>query len=196
MKDINRLESSRETQFKDAVLNAAEMRGMEIIAKAQRASVKTLQDAQEACRQADEASVWAAMARDTKRQENALTQAARQELLRYRAQVVDALFARVQDEVSAFVQGEGYAAWLAQKLSRRAGSFAKNTKLTVWLRPQDMGLQKAAQEALPGAKVLPDAGIRLGGAKVAGGRVLHNDTLDEALRAEREAFAKSGVLGL
>lgn len=196
MKDFNQLELKRETLFKDAVLNAAEMQGMEIIAQAQRESVKTLQEAQAACQQVDRGSVQATLERDSRRQESAVMQQARQGLLRHRSQLVDALFAQVEEKLAAFVDGKDYAAWLEKKLGQRTKGAADGAGLTVWLRPADMKLEKVVKKVLPGAQVQADADIRIGGVRVSDGYILYDDTLDDALRAEQEAFTKSGALGL
>ena len=196
MRDLDQIELRRETLFKDAVLNAAEMQGMEIIAQAQRESVKTLQAAQAACQQADHESVQTGLERDARRQESALMQDTRRDLLRHRTQLVDRLFAQVEEKLAAFANGKDYAAWLEKKVRQRTEGAADGAGLTVWLRPADMKLEKAVRKVLPGAQVQADADIRIGGVRVSDGYILYDDTLDDALQTEREAFTKSGYLKL
>lgn len=52
------------------------------------------------------------------------------------------------------------------------------------------------KKALPGCTVQADSSIRLGGLTATDGRTLYDDTLDLALRAEKESFYQTSGLNL
>ncbi|NLW78118.1 MAG: hypothetical protein GXY32_01730 [Ruminococcaceae bacterium] len=191
--DFNQVELQRETLFKDAVLNAAEDKAMEIIADAQKASAQMLEDAKHAGDAAGHEQMTANLQQNAEREHSAAMQSIKRELLQTRRQLVDELFAEVEQRLADFVAGKTYGAWLASSLKKHAGLDAGKDGIVVYLRPQDAG-DPAVLEALPGCRVEADASIRLGGARVSNGRVLFDDTIDAALEAEKTNFYQTSKL--
>jgi vacuolar-type H+-ATPase subunit E/Vma4 len=183
--------------FKDAVLSAAEARKVQMISTAQQESTRQLNEARRHCEEADPAQVNARYAGETRRRQSASTQAARKDLLARRAQLVDEMFGEIERRLSDFAQSEAYPAWLAARLAGYAAVLSKGDAgdIVVWLRKADAPHQTAAEKALPGCRVALNESIALGGAKIQAARRLYDETLDAALRREREQFYEnSGLL--
>lgn len=110
----------------------------------------------------------------------------RRKLLVYRRQLVNGLFAEAQEELELFTQTPAYEDYIVARL----GKYAEQAKdgCTVALRPSDEQCKAAIQKALPNCKFLSDGAIHAGGAKITIGRVRYDETLDEALIEERDAF--------
>lgn len=192
--DYNQIELQRETQFKDAVLNAAEDKAMQIIADAQQSSARLLEDAKKACEAAGHEQMTAHLQQEAEREHSATMQNARRELLNTRRELVDDLFAEVAQRLADFTTSKPYGPWLATSIQKRAALLPEGSAVTVYLRPQD-AQSEAVQKALPaGCQVQADSAIRLGGAKVAGGKVLYDDTIDAALEAEKTNFYQTSKL--
>ncbi len=190
MEDINQLELHRETLFKDAVLNAAETKGMEIIAEAQTKSAEELAKARKLGAHADHDAILARVSRETEKDYSLHAQQERRKLLSYRGELVDQLFSDVEKRLAAFTETKEYDAWLLSRAERHA----ELGPGVVWLaRGADIGrLEKAAKKA--GAGLEEDASIRLGGIRLRSGARLYDETFDAALRAERERFTiESGL---
>lgn len=185
--DYNQLELNRETLFKDAVLNAADSKSMDIIAEAQRKSNEVLAKAKLLCEEADHELISSALKRDGDREHSAALAEARRGLLARRQELVEELFGEVEARLADFAKSKDYPAWLAGK-AKKAAEGLKGDALTVHIRPADEGQAAALEKALPGCTLAPDASIVLGGVKVTDGKVQYDETLDEALRAEKERF--------
>lgn len=193
--DFNQIEMRRETIFKDAVLSAAEARSVEIISGAQQQAAKQLAEAQAACKLADHDAIAATLAMDTEREHSAAMQAARQDLLRHRVELVDGLFGEVEQRLATFAQGKDYEGWLVKKIKNEAKNAQKSDEYVVFVREDDIKHKDKLAKALPGARVEVDDTIRLGGAKLKAGRVMYDLTMDAMLEDERERFTQtSGLL--
>lgn len=121
-----------------------------------------------------------------RRKEAAARQDNLRKLLVYRKQLVNGLFAEAQEALAEFSASPAYAAYLEHTLAPHAEA-AKNG-CTVLLRAADEAHKPLLQKLLPKAAFSADPEIRYGGAKVIVGRVLYDETLDERLREQREAF--------
>lgn len=195
--DYNQLELERETMFKDAVLNAAESKSMEIISRAQEKSARIITEAKRKAGQKAEEIAHTKHGKDAERQVAVAQAEARQSLLFHRSVLVDEIFSDVKKELEAFAESAKYEKWLAGKIAAcaaKAGGGDAKEKAEVFLRPQDMKHKAAAEKALPGCVVTEDSSITIGGAKVRFGGVLYNETLDEAmLEAKEKFYAESGL---
>lgn len=109
----------------------------------------------------------------------------RKKLLVYRRQLVNGLFAEEQENLEAYTKTPQYEGYLVRKAAKHANA---GEGCIVRVRPADMIYAAALQKALPGCTVQPDAGIRVGGLKVVAGRVLYDETLDDAMREQRAQF--------
>lgn len=191
--DINQIELSRETIFKDAVLSQAEAKSMEIIAEAGKKRAEVLEEAYKLCERADYDTIKAHMAQENEREFATVAGEARRELLHHREKLVEELFGEVEQNLTAFTRDARYPAWVAARAVKHADMAAGGAALAVLVRPADVELLSAAlQKALPGCVVRPDEDILLGGCKVSDGRRLQDETLDDALRQARETFYFSG----
>ena len=184
-------DAQRSEMFEASVLKSASMEAQQIVqegekearqivAQARHSSVDTQLDAyRRAAKRA--AALEAAVAR----REN------RDRLLRYRTQLVNGLFAEAQEAALAFAQsGQAYAAFVQAALARHRDACAQGP-CRVLVRKADLdALAGAVKAALPGCKyeLCADAAIALGGAKLACGNVLFDETLDDRLASLREEF--------
>lgn len=189
--DFNAIEVRREGIFKDAVLNAAQSKGMAIIAEAQQKSSRELAQAKALCEEADHEFVARSLAREAEKEHSAALQAARAALLEQRAKLVDELFEDIRAALAEFAAGEEYPRWLAAKAEALAGFAKGGPAPTLHLRPADRRHGEALLKALPCASLAEDPAIVLGGLCLAVGNVRYNETLDAALAAERESFFKT-----
>ena len=184
-------DAQRSEMFEASVLKSASMEAQQIVQEgekearqiveqARHSSVDTQLDAyRRAAKRA--ATLEAAVAR----REN------RDRLLRYRTQLVNGLFAEAQEAALAFAQsGQAYAAFVQAALARHRDACAQGP-CRVLVRKADLdALAGAVKAALPGCKyeLCADAAIALGGAKLACGNVLFDETLDDRLASLREEF--------
>ena len=162
------------------IVQEGEKEARQIVEQARHSSVDTQLDAyRRAAKRA--AALEAAVAR----REN------RDRLLRYRTQLVNGLFAEAQEAALAFAQsGQAYAAFVQAALARHRDACAQGP-CRVLVRKADLdALAGAVKAALPGCKyeLCADAAIALGGAKLACGNVLFDETLDDRLASLREEF--------
>lgn len=192
---FTQIESKRETQFKDAVLNSAEAKSIQIITQAQQKSDQAITQAKLLCQEADHDILSASFKRGAARQQAEAAQQARRELLLHRSALVADMLTKVAERLADFTAGKSYGPWLQKRLALHAGQAGKGC--TVFLRPQDVDTYaELAKKALPGCQVQPDATIRLGGARINDGRVLYDETLDTRLADEEQAFYQSGALSI
>ena len=184
--DAQRSEMCEASVLKSAAMEAqqivqeGEKEARQIVEQARHSSVDTQLDAyRRAAKRA--AALEAAVAR----REN------RDRLLRYRTQLVNGLFAEAQEAALAFAQsGQAYAAFVQAALARHRDACAQGP-CRVLVRKADLdALAGAVKAALPGCKyeLCADAAIALGGAKLACGNVLFDETLDDRLASLREEF--------
>lgn len=194
MKDMN-ADVRKESLFKNSILSSAEAKSMSIIAEAEKKRQDELEAARAASIETDETIIAARVGRSFEKELSAEVQKARQDLLLYRAQLTDKLFAEVRGQLQSFAQSEGYLPWLAGKLEQYQPQNQAAT-LTVYLREADAAFAPRAQEILPGCRVETTTAIELGGAKISDGRRLYDETLEAGLKAEQEAFYAQNKLSL
>lgn len=111
----------------------------------------------------------------------------RKKLLVYRSQLVNGLFAEMEEALEEYAKTPAYAERVADTLARRAPEISG--KCTVRLRRADEALlTPVVKKALPAADIAVDSSIRLGGVKLETQHILYDETLDFAAAAERSAF--------
>ena len=99
------------------------------------------------------------------RQEN------RKKLLGYRGQLVNALFAELEENLAVYVDTPAYVDGVVKTMLCHQADVQPGC--VVQVRPQDLArLQPALEKALPGCQVQADREIRFGGAKLRTGRRL------------------------
>ena len=184
-------DAQRSEMFEASVLKSASMEAQQIVQEGEKEARQIVEQARhssvdtqlDAYRRA--AKRAAALAAAVARREN------RDRLLRYRTQLVNGLFAEAQEAALAFAQsGQAYAAFVQAALARHRDACAQGP-CRVLVRKADLdALAGAVKAALPGCKyeLCADAAIALGGAKLACGNVLFDETLDDRLASLREEF--------
>lgn len=184
-------DAQRSEMFEASVLKSASMEAQQIVQEGEKEARQIVEQARhssvdtqlDAYRRA--AKRAAALEAAVVRREN------RDRLLRYRTQLVNGLFAEAQEAALAFAQsGQAYAAFVQAALARHRDACAQGP-CRVLVRKADLdALAGAVKAALPGCKyeLCADAAIALGGAKLACGNVLFDETLDDRLASLREEF--------
>ena len=184
-------DAQRSEMFEASVLKSASMEAQQIVQEGEKEARQIVEQARhssvdtqlDAYRRA--AKRAAALEAAVARREN------RNRLLRYRTQLVNGLFAEAQEAALAFAQsGQAYAAFVQAALARHRDACAQGP-CRVLVRKADLdALAGAVKAALPGCKyeLCADAAIALGGAKLACGNVLFDETLDDRLASLREGF--------
>ena len=184
-------DAQRSEMFEASVLKSASMESQQIVQEGEKGARQIVEQARhssvdtqlDAYRRA--AKRAAALEAAVARREN------RDRLLRYRTQLVNGLFAEAQEAALAFAQsGQAYAAFVQAALARHRDACAQGP-CRVLVRKADLdALAGAVKAALPGCKyeLCADAAIALGGAKLACGNVLFDETLDDRLASLREEF--------
>ena len=99
---------------------------------------------------------------------------------------MNGLFAEAAENLTAFADGPDYKAYLERTLRPLADKVSGGC--TVLVREKDLALEPFFATLLPGAQCRADHTIRIGGAKVMAGRILYDETLDDALSAVRGDF--------
>ena len=184
-------DAQRSEMFEASVLKSASMEAQQIVQEGEKEARQIVEQARhssvdtqlDAYRRA--AKRAAALEAAVARREN------RNRLLRYRTQLVNGLFAEAQEAALAFAQsGQAYAAFVQAALARHRDACAQGP-CRVLVRKADLdALADAVEAALPGCKyeLCADTAIALGGAKLACGNVLFDETLDDRLASLREEF--------
>lgn len=186
--NYSQLELQRETIFKDAVIKGAEQKAKAIIKRAENDGKQQIKQAMLSCEEADHGLVTARLSQDTAKQMGALSHKARRDLLEYRAQLVEAVFAEIQADLLAFTQQAEYVQWLAAHLAPHKEFLQAAKKAVVYLRKEDMPLVPQLQQLLPGVSFEPDIAIHIGGCKASDGRRLYDETIDAAMKEEKQRF--------
>lgn len=124
----------------------------------------------------------------------------RRKLLVYRRQLVNALFAELEEGLQSYAQTDAYLADQAACMQKLAGQIAAGGApagpCVVYVRRDERDdVCAAARRIFPGCKVTPANDIRLGGVRVQVGNLLYDATLDYSDSAQRQAFlARCGLL--
>ena len=184
-------DAQRSEMFEASVLKSASMEAQQIVQEGEKEARQIVEQARhssvdtqlDAYRRA--AKRAAALEAAVARREN------RDRLLRYRTQLANGRSAEAQEAALAFAQsGQAYAAFVQAALARHRDACAQGP-CRVLVRKADLdALAGAVKAALPGCKyeLCADAAIALGGAKLACGNVLFDETLDDRLASLREEF--------
>lgn len=194
--DIKPLELKRETIFKDAVLSQAEASSMEVIAAAGRQRAEALEAAYAQCEAADPDMIAGRLAKEAERSYAAISGEAHRELLAWREGLVTELFTEVEARLAKFTASSAYEPWLLSKLAAHEDFTKGGEGITLQLREEDASFAPVLQKALSDAAIEYAADIRLGGVRIAGKRVLYDESLGSALQEQLQAFYESGELRL
>ena len=162
------------SEFEDSVIEAAKTQAQRIIDDARRQGDANFDKLMEGHRgdplipYREEAKNRLARKMASVKQDN------RKKLLVYRSQLVNGLFAEMEEALEEYTGTPAYAQRVADALARRAPEISG--KCTVRLRRADE------------ADIAVDGSIRLGGVKLETQHILYDETLDFAAAAERAAF--------
>lgn len=181
--------------FKEAVLSKAEAHGMHVIAEAGKKRAAALEQAYQQVARDATAGVEKRLRTEHDKELASLAGRAQRDLLLYRTELVDGMFARVEKQLADFAAGGGYAAWFAAKLQAHAANLDACEAAVLYVRPADAARGELFQMR-PGLRVEQDARIRLGGFLLACGNVLFDESFDAALDEARKAFYQGGALSL
>ena len=175
------------SEFEDSVIEAAKTQAQRIIDDARRQGDANFDKLMEGHRgdplipYREEAKNRLARKMASVKQDN------RKKLLVYRSQLVNGLFAEMEEALEEYTGTPAYAQRVADALARRAPEISG--KCTVRLRRADEALlAPVVKKALPSADIAVDGSIRLGGVKLETQHILYDETLDFAAAAERAAF--------
>ncbi len=187
---------SRGAAFKETVISKAEAKGMQLIAEAGTRRAEALEAAhKQAGSTATVADVQKQLRQQHERELAAASGKASRDLLIYRVRLVNEVFKKVEDGLAQFAAGKDYTKWMKTRLKSHETDIKNVDSATLFLRPADMAL--AGKLSAPAnVQAREDRSIALGGFRLQCGHVLFDETLDDAMEAEREAFHESGLLAL
>ena len=172
--------------FEASVMAAAERKARKIEAETQRLCAAARDELLAGVTSDAVAEHRSKVKADLRRAAAAARQDNRRRLLVYREQLVNGLFAEAAENLTAFADGPDYKAYLERTLRPLADKVSGGC--TVLVREKDLALEPLFATLLPGAQCRADHTIRIGGAKVMAGRILYDETLDDALSAVRGDF--------
>ena len=165
------------SEFEDSVIEAAKTQAQRIIDDARRQGDANFDKLMEGHRgdplipYREEAKNRLARKMASVKQDN------RKKLLVYRSQLVNGLFAEMEEALEEYTGTPAYAQRVADALARRAPEISG--KCTVRLRRADEALlAPVVKKALPSADIAVDGSIRLGGVKLETQHILYDETLD------------------
>ena len=184
-------DAQRSEMFEASVLKSASMEAQQIVQEGEKEARQIVEQARHSSVDTQLDAYRRAAKRAAAREAAVARRENRDRLLRYRTQLVNGLFAEAQEAALAFAQsGQAYAAFVQAALARHRDACAQGP-CRVLVRKADLdALAGAVTAALPGCKyeLCADAAIALGGAKLACGNVLFDETLDDRLASLREEF--------
>ncbi|MFQ7003019.1 MAG: hypothetical protein ACLRRT_04620 [Ruthenibacterium lactatiformans] len=173
------------SEFEDSVIEAAKTQAQRIIDDARRQGDANFDKLMEGHRgdplipYREEAKNRLARKMASVKQDN------RKKLLVYRSQLVNGLFAEMEEALEEYT---GHRLCPARG-GRWPGGTGNFRQCTVRLRRADEALlAPVVKKALPSADIAVDGSIRLGGVKLETQHILYDETLDFAAAAERAAF--------
>lgn len=121
---------------------------------------------------------------------------AREALLRKREELAVSVFDKAQEKLVVFSKTDGYPAFLLGEMQPIARAY-DHTQSTVYLAEKDMPLAGEIQKLLPGAAVLPDENMRIGGWKLfnTAAGICIDQSFESRLLSQKEWFlATSGLV--
>ncbi len=109
-------------------------------------------------------------------------------LLVYRKQLVNGLFAQCEESLLQFTASDKYTNFCIDKIKQHIKNSDKN--YTVLIKSGDDLLIENIKKMWPDVQTEVDDTIKIGGAKIRCGNILHNETLDRRLEDERVLFVQ------
>lgn len=189
-------ENERAAQFMQAIQRDAEKRRGEIIraidAETAAELEKAKQAAQEKAAQMAEYEKQRALEQTNRQLSRSVLEAGAQ-LARRRTQITDEVFAACEKQVTDFVAGADYPAYL-KKNAEGLLAMLRCDSAEFFARPQDLEL---AQAAVPqGCTVQADPTIRLGGLRARNGSTEADDTLDTRMANQKDWFLQNSGMSI
>ena len=122
--------------------------------------------------------------------------AERKKLLEHRRQIMDEVFARAEEEITAFALTPAYREWMQERLTEAAAFLpAEGTVYTVAVRDEPL-ISSLSSLCPSGSRMETADDIRLGGLRgensAAG--LIADDTLDSRLKLQRDEFVRTSGL--
>lgn len=122
--------------------------------------------------------------------------AERKKLLEHRRQIMDEVFARAEEEITAFALTPAYREWMQERLTEAAAFLpAEGTVYTVAVRDEPL-IAFLSSLCPSGSRMETADDIRLGGLRgenIAAG-LIADDTLDSRLKLQRDEFIRTSGL--
>ena len=122
--------------------------------------------------------------------------AERKKLLEHRRQIMDEVFARAEEEITAFALTPAYREWMQERLTEAAAFLpTEGTVYTVAVRDEPL-ISSLSSLCPSGSRMETADDIRLGGLRgensAAG--LIADDTLDSRLKLQRDEFVRTSGL--
>ena len=122
--------------------------------------------------------------------------AERKKLLEHRRQIMDEVFARAEEKITAFASTPAYREWMQERLTEAAAFLpAEGTVYTVAVRDEPL-IASLSSLCPSGSRMETADDIRLGGLRgensAAG--LIADDTLDSRLKLQRDEFIRTSGL--
>ena len=122
--------------------------------------------------------------------------AERKKLLEHRRQIMDEVFARAEEKITAFASTPAYREWMQERLTEAAAFLpAEGTVYTVAVRDEPL-IASLSSLCPSGSRMETADDIRLGGLRgensAAG--LIADDTLDSRLKLQRDEFVRTSGL--
>ncbi len=122
--------------------------------------------------------------------------AERKKLLEHRRQIMDEVFARAEEKITAFASTPAYREWMQERLTEAAAFLpAEGTVYTVAVRDEPL-IASLSSLCPSGSRMETADDIRLGGLRgenIAAG-LIADDTLDSRLKLQRDEFIRTSGL--
>ena len=140
----------------EAIVSAAELEAEHMREEAQREESEALAECRREAGESVEKRVAAAQAEARAKEEKRVVTASfdgRRELLRFREDCADEVFAAVRERIRQAAAGEGYGAMLRALLEKALAALPGAKSVTVYLRAEDMGQAGGLKAAFPGVEL-------------------------------------------
>ncbi len=112
-----------------------------------------------------------------------------------RREILDGVYASVEEKIAAFTSSEAYSDFLVKSAAATAENLDEST-IVFFLKPDDMKYAALLKDKHPNCTVEADSEIVLGGlkAKDGSGRISLNDTLDIRFEEQKKKFRQTSGL--
>lgn len=187
------LNAFTDNMFEESVLKSAQSQADSIIADANKQQQKELEKVK-----ADyPAESYDRIAAEYKQKDDQKLAAAelafRNELLEMRINLVNNMFAQVQQKLIDFTNGDQYGAWLQNKCQPLVALTA-NKEVVLLMRDKDSSFAKDLQKNFTSCIIKKDETIKIGGFKLRCENRLYDETLDEYFLQQQEIFYATSQL--